>query len=107
MYPLATVDVCQPNSKRAAQPVKILHFATHQTWPLTTGARLRDYQLARQLAARGHVTFVEMCSAGEEHQAPPEDAGFTSVVTLYKDRIYTPSKVVRGLAGPIPLTVLN
>ena len=87
--------------------MKILYFAPHQFWPLTTGARLRDYQLARKLAARGPVTFVEMCSAGEEHQAPPEDAGFSSAVTLYKDRMYTPSKIARGLAGPIPLTVLN
>jgi len=87
--------------------MNLLYFAPHQLWPLTTGARLRDYQLARQLTARGSVTFVEMCGAGEEHQAPPEDFGLTSAVTLHKDRMYTPSKIARGLAGPIPLTVLN
>jgi polysaccharide biosynthesis protein PslH len=87
--------------------MKSLYFAAHQIWPLNSGARLRDYPLARHLAARAPVTFVEMCSAGESPQAPPEGSDFASVVTLYKDRMYTPSKIVRGLAGPIPLTVLN
>jgi glycosyltransferase involved in cell wall biosynthesis len=87
--------------------VRILYFAPHQIWPPTTGARLRDYQLARQLGARASVTFVEMRSAGEEQQAPPEDSEFTSVVTLKKVGMYTPSKIARGLAGPVPITVLN
>jgi glycosyltransferase involved in cell wall biosynthesis len=87
--------------------LQTLYFAPHGIWPANTGARLRDYQLARQLAARGSVTFVEMCNLGEEHQAPPEDSGFAAVVTLHKVRRYTPSKIARGLAGPVPLTVLN
>jgi polysaccharide biosynthesis protein PslH len=87
--------------------MSLLYLAPHELWPVNTGARLRDYQLARQLAARESVTFVEMSCAGEEHQSPPEDSGFTRVVTFHKDRIYTPFKIARGLAGPIPLTVLN
>jgi glycosyltransferase involved in cell wall biosynthesis len=87
--------------------MRLLYFAPHQIWPVNTGARLRDYQLACQLTACESVTFVEMCSAGEAHQALPADFGFAGIVTLYKDRVYTPSKIVKGLAGPIPLTVLN
>ncbi len=87
--------------------MRILYFAPHQIWPLNTGGRLRDYQLARRLAVRESVTFVEMCGAREEHQAPTGDSGFAGIVTLQKDRVYTPSKIVKGLAGPIPLTVLN
>jgi polysaccharide biosynthesis protein PslH len=85
----------------------LLYFAPHQIWPLSSGARLRDYQLARQLAARGTITLVEMCSPYERYEAPPDDCGFTGTVTLQKDRMYTPSKIARGLKGPIPLTVLN
>ena len=87
--------------------MRILYFAPHQFWPINTGARLRDYQLARQLAAHSSVTFVEMRHAGEEPHIPPDDSGLASVVTLDKDRTYTPSKILRGLAGPTPVTVLN
>jgi glycosyltransferase involved in cell wall biosynthesis len=87
--------------------MRILYFAPHQIWPINTGARLRDYQLARQLAARSSVTFIEMCHAGEEPRIPPDDSGFADIVTLYKDVTYTPSKILRGLAGPTPVTVLN
>ena len=87
--------------------MKLLYFAPHQIWPLNTGARLRDYQLARQLAARASVTFVEMCHGGEEKCMPPDDSGLARVVTLDKNRTYTLSKILRGLAGPTPLTVLN
>jgi len=87
--------------------MRILYFAPHQICPVNTGARLRDYHLARQLAKRSSVTFVEMSHPEEEHQDPPEDSGLTSVVTLDKDRTYSLSKLVRGMTGPIPVTVLN
>lgn len=87
--------------------MKLLYFAPHQIWPVNTGARLRDYQLARQLAARSSVTFVEMRRAKEEPHIPPNDSGLASVVTLYKGRTYTPSKIIRGMAGPTPVTILN
>jgi len=87
--------------------IQVLYFAPHQLWPINTGARLRDYQLARQLAARSSVTFVEMRHAGEAPHMLPDDSGLGSVVTLDKDRTYAPSKILRGLAGPTPVTVLN
>jgi glycosyltransferase involved in cell wall biosynthesis len=87
--------------------MRLLYFAPHQIWPINTGARLRDFQLARQLAARSTVTFVEMRHPGDEQHNPPDDCGFASVVTLEKSRAYTPSKIIRGLAGPTPITVLN
>ena len=87
--------------------MRSLYFAPHQIWPTNTGARLRDYQLARQLAARSAVTFVEMRHAGEKQRVPPDDSGLASIVTLEKSNTYTASKILRGLAGPIPVTVLN
>jgi glycosyltransferase involved in cell wall biosynthesis len=86
---------------------RILYFAPRQVWPTNTGARLRDYQLARQLALRSSVTFVEMCDMWEEHANPSEDSVFAGIVTLNKERKYSPSKIVRGLIGPIPITILN
>ncbi|MGH9678826.1 MAG: glycosyltransferase, partial [Candidatus Acidiferrales bacterium] len=87
--------------------MKTLYFAPHAFWPIHSGGRLRDYQLARQLAARGEVTFVEMRDEGEEHHGFPADPSFASIITLEKERTYTPSKMLRGLVGPTPVTVLN
>jgi glycosyltransferase involved in cell wall biosynthesis len=87
--------------------MRLLYFAPHQIWPLNTGARLRDYQLARQLAARSSVTFVEMRHAGEEPGIPPDDSGLAGIVTLEKYGTYSAFKILRGLAGPTPVTVLN
>jgi hypothetical protein len=30
-------------------PMKLLYLAPHQIWPINSGARLRNYQLVRQL----------------------------------------------------------
>lgn len=87
--------------------MKLLYFAPRQIWPANTGARLRDYHLARQLAARHSVTFVEMRHAGEEQHALPDDSNLASLNSLDKCRTYTPSKILRGLIGPTPVTVLN
>src|SRR4029077_10098593 len=87
--------------------MRLLYFTAHQIQPINTGARLRNYQLARQLAARFSVTFVEMRHAGEEQHVPPDDSVLANLVTLDKSRTYTLSKILRGLAGPTPVTVLN
>jgi len=87
--------------------MKLLYFAPHQISPINSGGRLRDYQLARQLAARAFVTFVEMRRAGEEPHVSTNDCGLAGIVTLEKGRTYTPSKILRGLTGPTPMTVLN
>lgn len=86
--------------------MKTLYFAAHQLWPLTSGARLRNYQLACQLASRASVTFVEMCRVGDSEELPPGASNIARLVTLHKDT-YTISKIFRGLAGPMPVTVLN
>jgi sugar transferase (PEP-CTERM/EpsH1 system associated) len=87
--------------------MKSLYFSAHPFWPVTSGARLRNFHLASQLASVASVTFVELCANGEGHQTPPGKSVVANVVTLEKRRTYTPSKILRGLAGPTPVTVLN
>ncbi len=87
--------------------MRILYFAAHQMWPLTSGNRLRDYHFARGLAKRTSVTFVEMCHPGEQPSSPPKDSGFEKIVSLKKGVGYTPANLVRGLVGPTPLLALN
>jgi glycosyltransferase involved in cell wall biosynthesis len=88
-------------------PLRLLYFAPHQALPINTGGRLRDYQLARQLGARCSVTFAEMRHGREERRKSSGQFGLESVITLNKGRTYSPSKILRGLVGPIPVTVLN
>src|SRR5450755_1996667 len=87
--------------------MRLLYLAAHQMWPLTSGNRLRDYHLARELAKQISVTFVEMCHPGEMPSSPPGSSEFDEIISLKKGVGYTPGKIVRGLAGPTPLTVLN
>jgi polysaccharide biosynthesis protein PslH len=87
--------------------MKVLFFAQQQAWPIDNGARLRNYHLAMQLAKRCSVTFVELRpEQGKPHQVPDWPA-LSGIVTLPKARTYTPLNVLRGLIGPVPLTVLN
>ena len=38
--------------------MRVLHFAPRVCWPLDTGAKLRNYHLARVLAQRAQVTLL-------------------------------------------------
>lgn len=88
--------------------MRILYLAPHEPWPLNTGARLRDYHLARELAHRASVTFAGVRNETDpESPAPPSDCGFERTVMLTKKASYTAGNVLRGLAGPMPVTILN
>lgn len=87
----------------------ILFIATHQAWPADSGIRIRDYHLAKQLAVHCHVSFVEFLHpSDDESRKPPASAGFHKVYSLRRNvKPYSPAVILRGLAGPMPLTVLN
>lgn len=87
--------------------MKLLYFSPYEFWPANFGAPMRNYQLARHLAGRAAVTFVELRAARREPSPLPDDPSLPDVVTLTKGRTYTPSKILRGLVGRTPLTVLN
>jgi polysaccharide biosynthesis protein PslH len=88
--------------------MRLLYFAPHVSWPLTTGARLRDYHLARQLGMHCSLSFVGLRAPSEQEPAsPPADCHFERNITLARGKAYTPLKIVKGLAGPEPITLLN
>lgn len=87
--------------------MKLLYFATHQLWPLTSGNRLRDYHLARHLAARASVTFMEICHSWEQPSSPPDRHEFNDIISKYRGGGYSFGNVVRGMVGGTPLTVLS
>ncbi|HEU4593789.1 MAG TPA: glycosyltransferase, partial [Pyrinomonadaceae bacterium] len=105
-----TADLRQePESAHDGGGPRVLFFAPRVCWPLDTGAKLRNYHLARETARRGAVTFLSFADEGEGAGARgggPEDFG-GHVVTVPRERGYTPSKILRGALGRTPLPVLN
>ena len=88
--------------------MRILYFSPRECWPRDTGAKLRDYYLASQLAARCPVTYLGLRDPSEaSSELPPTESGFAAYHSAARESTYTVSKLVRGLIGPTPLTVLN
>jgi glycosyltransferase involved in cell wall biosynthesis len=84
--------------------MRLLYFSSRNYWPLTTGARIRDYQLAKYLSLRADVHYVGLCAAGDL----PAPAGFGLEQSLLsRPKAYSAGNLLRGLAGPLPVTVLN
>jgi glycosyltransferase involved in cell wall biosynthesis len=72
-----------------------------------SGAKLREYHLARALSRCAELTYVYFADPGD----PPlssSDLPFAShIVGVPKPHVYGPWKLVRGIAGRWPLPVLN
>jgi polysaccharide biosynthesis protein PslH len=85
--------------------MRVLQFAPRLCWPLDTGAKLRNYHLARVIAQRAAVSLL----AFTDHQQSPANLErfYEQVVTVRRDSAYTLGKMVRGGLGSIPLPVLN
>ena len=85
--------------------MRVLHFAPRVCWPLDTGAKLRNYHLARVLAQRTRITLL----AFNDHDlsSAPLENPYEQIVSVKRDAAYTFSKVLRGLWGRTPLPVLN
>lgn len=87
--------------------MRILYFSPRDCWPTNTGARLRDYHLAHQLARNATVDYVGLRAPADAPAATlPESAGFRQII-LEREPGYTPAKLVGGLLGPLPVTLRN
>jgi len=85
--------------------MRVLQFAPRVCWPLDTGAKLRNYHLARVLAHRARVSLLSFVDQ-EQSQVHLDDV-YEQVITVPRDSAYTFAKVVRGVLGQTPLPVLN
>lgn len=92
--------------------MRVLYFSPRVCWPIISGAHLRDFYLARQLARRATLTYVGLDS-GKSHTSEStrlelqELLSGAEILTIPRDPSYRPANLVRGLIGPIPLNVLN
>jgi len=90
--------------------MRVLYFSPRICWPTISGAHLRDYYFARQLAQRAQLTYVGLVNEDSRMQAEQlrEKLGNAAeVIALRREKSYQPANMVRGLLGPTPLNVLN
>jgi glycosyltransferase involved in cell wall biosynthesis len=88
--------------------LRILYFSSRECWPLNTGARLRDFHLASQLARRGEVVYLGLRNPKDPPPIdPPADAGFAGFHMIEKNASFSPLNLVGGFIGPVPVTLLN
>jgi glycosyltransferase involved in cell wall biosynthesis len=117
--------------------MRVLYFAPKECWPTTTGARVRNYHLARALARNADVTYLSFSDSGggdgrkvsivePDPRASALGSEMTSsngskpqrntqsalswcdrLIHVPQERGYTPMKLARGALGRTPVTVLN
>lgn len=120
-----------PATKRRT---RILFFAPKECWPPDTGAKLRNYYLARSLSQEADVTYLGFkdndgqdltgSHAGPGNHSQPlitsmsardtVDASFADPALLFRKTIsvgrssrYSIRNVIRGALTRVPLTILN
>jgi sugar transferase (PEP-CTERM/EpsH1 system associated) len=89
--------------------MNVLYFSPRTCWPVDSGARSRDFHLARHLASRAKLTYLGFSAtpAPPVSAAPLEPLGHSVCVLVARTRSYDLRSVVLGLLGPVPLPVRN
>ena len=83
----------------------VLQIAPQICWPLDTGARLRNYHLARVLSDRARVSLLAFAEV-DQPTAELEKI-YERVMTVPREKAYSLTKVLRGALGRTPLPLLN
>ncbi|MEW6209038.1 MAG: glycosyltransferase family 4 protein [Acidobacteriota bacterium] len=85
--------------------MRILYFAPRECLPPNTGAKLRNYHLARELGRTAEVTYLGFRDEGSA--SSQEMSACNRVISVEHKGGYSFAKMVRGLIGRTPLPVLN
>jgi polysaccharide biosynthesis protein PslH len=84
--------------------MRVLQLAPRVCWPLDTGAKLRNYHLARVLSSDARVTLLAFGDSSSN--AELRDV-YDEVVTVPRGSGYSLGKLLRGAVGRTPLPLLN
>ena len=87
--------------------MRILFLSPRLCLPLLTGARIREYYLARALAQHADVTYASFIQPGFPEPDSAELGFFSEVFLVPLLGRYGLKKIARGLTGRQPLNVLN
>src|SRR6185369_1737564 len=84
--------------------MRLLQVAPRVPWPLDTGAKLRNYHLARALAAHLSITLVAF---GDDTSNGQLKEAYQRIVTVPRNEAYSVGSMLRGAIGRTPLPLLN
>jgi polysaccharide biosynthesis protein PslH len=87
--------------------MRILFVSPRQSWPPVTGAKLREYYLARALGRHAELTYVFFREPGLAEPTTRDLPFCRRILTSPKPRPYGPLSLARGIIGRWPLPVLN
>lgn len=87
--------------------MRILFLSPRQCWPALSGAKLREYHLARALSRWAELTYVYFADAGDQPLTAADLRFDARVIGVPKPDVYGPWKLVQGIAGRWPLPVVN
>jgi sugar transferase (PEP-CTERM/EpsH1 system associated) len=94
-----------PDLKRDLSNLHVLQFAPRVPWPLDTGAKLRNYHLARVLSQKFRMTLLAF--AGQEMHLPELKNVYERIEMVKRDEGFSFGRVLRGATGNTPLPLLN
>jgi polysaccharide biosynthesis protein PslH len=83
--------------------MRVLQLAPRVCWPLDTGAKLRNYHLARVLSGDARVSLAAF---GDSSSTELRDV-YAEIVTVPRGSGYSLGKLLRGAVGRTPLPLLN
>jgi sugar transferase (PEP-CTERM/EpsH1 system associated) len=92
--------------------MRVFYLSTRFCWPTISGAHLRDFHLAKQLAAKSKLTYIGLDREMEgpigsyrrEHLGALPDS---EMVRVRRQAGYGRIALVRGILGPTPFSILN
>ena len=83
--------------------MRVLFLSPRQIWPVNSGAKLREYHLARGLAQHAQVTLLAFAEQEMRSSLP----FLHEVLTVPRPQRYTPLKLLQGILGKEPVSLLN
>ena len=92
--------------------MRVLYLSPRVCWPLRSGAHLRDFYLARQVATHADLTYIgletEKLDVGHNRQRDrlPE-LNNAEVLRLPRKGGYSRTNLMRGFFGPTPVSILS
>lgn len=87
--------------------MRILFLSPRQSWPALSGAKLREYHLARALGRRAELTYVYFSEPGQVPLTANALPFAARIIAVPKPSVYGPWNLMRGMVGKWPLPVLN
>lgn len=87
--------------------LRVLVISPRQCWPTRSGAKLRDYHLARALGETAQLTYLYYSDPGAAPLTAAELPFARSIVSVPRPRGYSLPKLIEGLVSKWPLSVVN